>query len=68
MVDPFEVGSHGLDILGQELRALGRARLLSMIVAYKLNPGGHDLRQLTDAQLITLIVVAVEAALLDRTK
>lgn len=68
ILDPFEVGSHSLDILDQELRALGRARLLNMIVAYELNPGGGDLQRRTDAQLITLIVGAVEAALLDRTK
>jgi len=68
ILDPFEVGSHSLDILVQELRALGRARLLNIIVAYELNPGGDDIERLTDAQLITLIVVAVEAELLDRTE
>ena len=68
ILDPFEVGSHSLDILDQELRALGRARLLNMIVAYKLNPGGADLQTLTEAQLIALIVAGVKAALLDRTK
>jgi hypothetical protein len=66
ILDPFEVGSHSLDILAQELGALGRARLVNTIVTYELNPGGKDLRQLTDAQLITLIVDAVEAEL-DRT-
>lgn len=66
VLDPFEVGSHSLDILAQELRALGRARLLNIIAAYDLNSGGLDLQQFTDAQLITLIVVAVEARLLHR--
>lgn len=66
VLDPFEVGSHSLDILAQELHALGRARLLNMIVAYKMNPRKGDLQQLTDAQLIALIVAAVEAALVDR--
>jgi hypothetical protein len=66
VLDPFEVGSHSLDILAQELRALGRARLLNIIAAYNLNSGGPDLRQLTDAQLITCIVGAVEARLLRR--
>jgi hypothetical protein len=68
ILDPFEVGSRSLDILAQELRALGRARLLNIIVAYDLNPGEEDLQQLSDAQLITLIVVAVEHALLDRAR
>jgi len=66
VLDPFEVGSHSLDILAQELRALGRARLQNIIVAYELNAGGHELQQLTDAQLITVIVVAVETALFER--
>jgi hypothetical protein len=66
VLDPFEVGSHSLDILAQELRALGRARLLNIIAAYDLNSGGPDLQQFTDAQLITLIVVGVEARLLRR--
>ena len=66
VLDPFEVGSHSLDILAQELRALGRARLLNIIAAYDLNSGGPDPQQFTDAQLITLIVVAVEARLLRR--
>jgi len=63
ILDPFEVGSHSLDILAQELGALGRARLVNTIVTYELNPGGKDLRPLTDAQLITVIVDAVEAEL-----
>ncbi len=63
-MDPFEVGSHSLDVLAQELRALGRARLLNIIAAYGLNSGGPDLQPFTDAQLITLIVVGVEARLL----
>ena len=66
VLDPFDVGSRSLDILAQELRAIGRARLLNIIAAYDLNSGGPDLQQFTDAQLITLIVVAVEARLLRR--
>ena len=65
ILDPFEVGSHSLDILAQELHALGRARLINMIAVYEMNPRGNDLRQLTDAQLIALIVASVEAALID---
>ena len=37
ILDPFEVGSRSLDILAQQLRALGRARLLNIIVAYELS-------------------------------
>jgi hypothetical protein len=66
VLDPFEIGSHSLDILAQELRALGRARLLNIIAAYDLNSGGPDLQQFTDAQLVARIVGAVEARLLHR--
>ncbi len=63
VLDPFAVGSHSLDILRQELHALGRARLTNIIAAYDMNPGGEDLRTFTDAQLITFIVTTVDAAL-----
>src|SRR6185295_6234382 len=36
ILDPFEVGSRSLEILAQELRALGRARLLNIISGYDL--------------------------------
>jgi hypothetical protein len=36
-----------------------------MITVYEMNSRGDDLRQLTDAQLIALIVASVEAALID---
>ena len=68
VLDPFEVGSHSLDILAQELHALGRARLVNMIVAYKMNLRGNDLQQLTDEQLISLIVASVQAALIVRPR
>jgi hypothetical protein len=68
VLDPFEVGSHSLDILAQELRALGRARLVNMIVAYEMTPRRNDLQQLTDAQLISLIVGSVEATLIVRPR
>jgi hypothetical protein len=67
VLDPFEVGSHSLDILAQELHALGRARLLNLIVAYQMSPREDDLQQLTDAQLISVIVASVKAQL-DRPK
>ena len=68
VLDPFEVGSNSLDILAQELRALGRARLLNIINGYDLNPGNLDLQQMSDSQLITLIVVAVETELFHRSR
>jgi hypothetical protein len=68
VLDPFEVGSRSLDILAQELGALGRARLLNIIDAYEMNPTGQDLQQLTNGQLIRFIVVAVEIGLLQRAR
>lgn len=63
VLDPIEIGSKSIDILVQELGALGRPRLLNIIAAYDLNPGSQDLQQLTDQQLITFIAVAVDIAL-----
>lgn len=68
VLDPFEVGSRSLDVLAQELGALGRARLLNIIAAYDMNPNGQDLQQLTNGQLIRFIVVAVEIGLLQRAR
>jgi hypothetical protein len=68
ILDPFEVGSKSLDILSQELGALGRARLLNIIAAYGLNPSGQHLDVFTEAQLVAFIVAAVEATLLHRTR
>lgn len=68
VLDPFEVGSKSLDVLAQELRAIGRARLLNIIAAYHLNPGNADVQQLSDMQLISFIVAAVEAALTQRSR
>jgi hypothetical protein len=68
ILDPFDVGSKSLDILRQELGALGRGRLLNIIAAYGLNPGGQNLEVFTDAQLVAFIVAAVESALLHRTR
>jgi hypothetical protein len=66
ILDPFEVGSRSLDILAQELRAIGRARMLNIITAYDLNPLNQDLQTFTDAQLIGFIVAAVENAVVQR--
>jgi len=63
VLDPFEIGGRSLDVLRQELTALNRPRLLNIIAAYDLNPGGGDLAWMSDHQLLTFIVTAVEAQL-----
>jgi hypothetical protein len=64
ILDPFEVGGRSLDILAQELGALGRGRLLNIIAAYHLNPAHDDLSTLSEQQLIQWIVTAVESRLM----
>jgi len=64
ILNPFEVGAKNLDILRQELGALGRGRLLNIIAAYELNPSGQNVDVFTEAQLVAFIVAAVEARLL----
>jgi hypothetical protein len=68
VLDPFEIGSRSLDVLRQELTALNRPRLLNIIAAYDLNPGGEEIDWMTDAQLVTFIVTATEAQLLQRQR
>jgi hypothetical protein len=68
VLDPFEIGGRSLDILRQELTALNRPRLLNIIAAYDLNPANEDLAWMSDAQLITFIVTATEAQLLQRSQ
>lgn len=63
VLDPFEIGARSLDVLRQELAALNRPRLLNIIAAFDLNPGGEDLHWMTDAQLVHFIVVAVDTQL-----
>lgn len=64
VLDPFEIGGRSLDVLRQQLGALNRPRLMNIIAAYDLNPPGHDLSWMTDAQLIHFIVVATEAQMI----
>jgi len=63
ILNPFDVGSRSLDVLAQELGALGRGRLLRMVAVYELNPGHVDLSRMTDSQLIRFIVTGVQARL-----
>ena len=66
VLDPFDIGSRNLDILEQELGALDRPRLLDIVANWRLNSGGVDLTELSDRQLVQLIVAAVESRLLVR--
>jgi hypothetical protein len=68
VLDPFEVGRGNLDILRQELHALDRPRLLNIITAFDLNPASKDVAPLSDEQLVTFIVVAVEAQMIHRAR
>ena len=61
-LDPFEVGGHSLEILRQELTALSRPRLLTIVAAYDLRSHA-DVTHLSDAQLVGVIVAAVERTL-----
>jgi hypothetical protein len=63
ILDPFDIGARNLDILAQELGALGRARLLHIVAAYDLNPAHEDLSWMTDAQLIRFITTTVDVRL-----
>jgi hypothetical protein len=66
ILDPFEVGERSLDILAQELRALGRARLVHIIAGYNL--GSPDVSLMTDEELVAFIVTRVEARLQEATR
>lgn len=68
VLDPFDIGRRSLDVLRQELSALDRARLTNIIAAFDLNPAGAGIDWMTDAQLVTFIVTAVDAQLLQRQR
>jgi len=68
VLDPFEIGARNLDILRQELNALNRPRLVNIIAAYELNPGGEEISWMSDHQLVHFIVTAVEAQLAMRSR
>jgi hypothetical protein len=68
VLDPFDIGGRNLDILRQELTALNRPRLINIIAAYDLNPGGEEVSWMTDRQLVQFIVTAVEAQLALRAR
>jgi hypothetical protein len=64
--DPFEVGARNLDILRQELGALGRGRLVNIIAAYAIDTRGLNVQRASEPQLIATIVEAVEESLLSK--
>lgn len=61
--DPFELYEQGREILRGRLSAWPRSTLLNIIAASHLNPAGKSLAWLSDRQLVTFIVTAVEAQL-----
>ena len=68
VLDPYEIAAGSLDVLRQELGALNRPRLLNIIEAFELNPGGEDLSWMSDAQLAHFIVVAVDTRMPHRPR
>jgi hypothetical protein len=53
----FALGQH---VLRRELQLLNSADLRALISDHALNPAGLDLSKLTEAQLVTFIVTAIE--------
>jgi hypothetical protein len=68
VLNPFDIGARSLDVLRQELTALNRARLTNIISAFDLNPGGEDIAWMSDPQLVTFVVTAVDAQLTQRSR
>lgn len=59
--DPFEMLQRdGKERMRVRLRALTRPELLALIREYDLNPAAKSLVRLSDSQLVTFIVTAVE--------
>lgn len=67
VLDPFEIGERSLDVLRQELLALNRPRLLTIISAYSL-AGDADVTRMSDPQLAGFIVAAVERTQSQRSR
>jgi hypothetical protein len=64
VIDPFESIRLGQDVLRTQLLPLTRAELLTVISSHDLNPAGVSLVRLSTSQLITFIVTAAEAQIL----
>ena len=61
ILDPFAVGAKGETLLRRELGALRAWHLRNIVRAYELNDDA-DLEQLSEEELVELIVDAVVAA------
>jgi len=61
--DPFQLFEAGHTAMRAQLNTLSRAGLFAIITAYGLNPAGKSLAWLTDRQLVTFVITAVEAQL-----
>src|SRR5262245_17638109 len=64
VIDPFELLRLGKDVLRLQLQPLSRAELLTVVANYELNPAGLNLAWLSTSQLVTFIVTATEAQVL----
>ena len=62
ILDPFAVGAKGETLLRRELGALRAWHLRNIVKAYELNAADDDLEQLSEEELVELIVDAVVAA------
>jgi hypothetical protein len=62
VLDPFSVASKGEELLRRELGALASWHLRNIVRAYDLADETLDLEQLTQSELIELIVGAVQPA------
>jgi hypothetical protein len=60
-IDPFAILALEDDALRLQLRSFTRAELLTIIDAHELNPARLSLARVSDSQLVTFIVAAVEA-------
>lgn len=58
--DVFQLFALGQHVLRRELQLLNSADLRALIRDHALNPAGLDLSKLTEAQLVTFIVTAIE--------
>ena len=58
--DPFELYAAGRPAMRVRLAALPRATLLEIIATFGLNPAGKSLAWLSQLQLVTFIMTAVE--------
>ena len=61
--DPFQLFTQGREVMRKRLSAWPRTTLLNIIAASNLNPAQKSLAWLSDRQLVTFIVTAVEAQL-----